>query len=321
MKRHIDIKELTPDSPEAVSAARHVTWVGFWINAALGVAKVLAGIFGRSSALVADGIHSFSDFLSDIIVITMVGISRKRPDSDHQFGHGHYEAFATILLSVVLAVVAIGIFYDSVERMIAVANGEVLPRPGMITLIIIVVSILSKEWLFHYTKRVGEAIESQAVVANAWHHRSDSLSSIATLIGVGGAMFLGEGARILDPIAAAVVGVFIAVVSVKLCLPAVNELLGASLPENTCKEIEKAVLSTPGVNRFHHLRTFKSGHEAYVEVHIKVNPDITVCQAHDIATQAEKNIAEAVTSYTAHVTTHIEPDDNAICHPIMKVEA
>lgn len=321
MSKHIDINSLNPDSPEAVSIARHVTWVGFWINAALGVAKVLAGIFGRSSALIADGIHSFSDFLSDIIVIVMVGISRKRPDTDHQFGHGHYEAFATILLSVVLAVVAVGIFYDSVERMIAVANGEVLPRPGMITLIIIVVSILSKEWLFHYTKRVGESIGSQAVVANAWHHRSDSLSSIATLIGVGGAMFLGEGARILDPIAAAVVGVFIAVVSVKLCMPAINELLGASLPEDTCKMIEKAIDETPGVIRHEKLRTFKSGHEAYIEVQIIVHPDITICKAHDIATQAEKNIAAAVTSYTAHVITHIEPDDEAVCHPLTKVEA
>lgn len=294
---------------EAVKEARHVTWVGFWINAALGVAKVVGGIFTRSSALVADGVHSFSDFLSDIIVIVMVGIARKAPDKDHQFGHGRYEALATIMLSIVLIVVAGGIFYDGVERIISVIHGEVLPRPGIAALVILAVSIISKEWLYHYTRRVGERIKSEAVIANAWHHRSDSLSSIATLIGVAGAIFLGESYRILDPIAAAVVSIFIFVVGVKMAKPALGELLGASLPDSDIDAIKKAIDSTPGVKAWHHLRTFKSGTDSYVEVHIKVNPDMTIRDAHAIATQTERNIESALQDSNVHATTHIEPFD------------
>lgn len=296
---------ISPD--EAVKEARHVTWVGFWLNAALGVAKVVGGMFTRSSALVADGVHSFSDFLSDIIVIVMVGIARKAPDQDHQFGHGRYEALATILLSIVLMIVAGGIFYDGIERIIAVVHGEVLPRPGMAALIILFASIVSKEWLYHYTRRVGEKIHSEAVIANAWHHRSDSFSSIATLIGVGGAIFLGDSWRILDPIAAAVVSIFIFVVGVKMARPALAEMLGASLPGNDVKAIEKAIMETDGVMAFHRLRTFKSGIDNYIEVHIKVDPDITLRAAHAIATETEHNIARALGDNRVYVTTHVEP--------------
>lgn len=299
-------------SPEgAVKEARHVTWVGFWINALLGVAKVVGGIFTRSSALVADGVHSFSDFFSDIIVIVMVGIARKAPDKEHQFGHGHYEALATILLSLVLIAVAGGIFYDGLERILSVIHGEELPKPGIAALIILIASIASKEWLYHYTRRVGERIKSEAVIANAWHHRSDSFSSIATLIGVAGAIFLGEPYRILDPIAAAVVAVFIFVVGVKMAKPALGELLGAALPEEDIDAIKKAIEETPGVKAWHHLRTFKSGVDSIVEVHIKVDPDMPIREAHAIATQTEHNIQTAMGGSTAHVNTHIEPYDPA----------
>lgn len=292
---------------EEVKVARHVTWVGFWINAVLGVAKVVGGIISRSSALVADGIHSFSDFLSDIIVIVMVGIARKRPDSGHQFGHGRYEALATTLLSAILIAVAIGIFYDGAERTLSVIHGEQLARPGMLALVILIVSIASKEWLYHYTRRAGERIHSDAVIANAWHHRSDSFSSIATLAGVAGAMFLGEQWRVLDPIAAMIVAVFIAVVGFKMAKPGLDELLGASLPENDTKHINEALKSTPGVKAWHRLRTFKSGNDAFVEVHIKVDPEINVRDAHNIATEAERNIALSLGGRSVHVTTHIEP--------------
>lgn len=290
-----------------VKVARHVTWVGFWINAALGVAKIVGGIVGRSSALIADGIHSFSDFLSDIIVIVMVGIARKRPDSGHQFGHGRYEALATTLLSAILIIVAGGIFYEGVVKTLNVIHGEELPRPGGITLIILLASILSKEWLFHYTKRAGERIHSDAVVANAWHHRSDAFSSIATLAGVAGAMFLGEQWRVLDPIAAMIVAVFIAVVGIRMAKPGLDELLGASLPDKEREAIEQALSQTPGVKAWHRLKTFKSGKDSFVEVHIKVDPDINVREAHNIATKAEKNVALSLGGKSIHVTTHIEP--------------
>lgn len=294
---------------DAVRIARKVTWVGFTINAILGVAKIAGGIFGRSSALIADGIHSFSDFLSDIIVIVMVGISHKHPDNSHQFGHGRFETLATILLSLILLIVGGGIFYEGIDKVISVANGAVLPRPGFITIIILLASIGSKEWLYHYTRHAGEKIRSEAVVANAWHHRSDSFSSIATLIGVVGAMCLGEKWRVLDPIAAMVVAVFIVVVALKMAKPAIDEILGASLPKDIREEIERVIKETPGVDHWHCLRTFKSGNDAYIEVHLKVNPEMNVRDAHKIATHAEQRIMRSIPNMAVHVTTHIEPDD------------
>lgn len=290
--------------------ARKATWVGFWVNAALGIAKICGGIFGRSSALVADGVHSLSDFLTDIVVIVMVGIARKRPDNSHQFGHGRFEALATLILAVVLAAVAVVLFVEGLFKVIDISRGELLPRPEPVALVIIVASIVSKEWLFRYTKNVGEKIKSEAVVANAWHHRSDAFSSVATLLGVAGAMFLGEHWRILDPIAAMVVSVFIAMVSVKMSLPALSELLGASLEKEQRDAIAKVLNESTDVDSWHALRTFKSGNDAYVEVHLKLDPKMTVLEAHNRATKVEHHIKSALPEMSVHVTTHIEPDMN-----------
>lgn len=299
--------QLSPEAAEAVREARHVTWVGFWINAVLCFAKVAGGIFGRSSALIADGIHSLSDFLSDIVVIIMVGVARKRPDDNHQFGHGRYEAFATIILSLALMAVAAGILVDSIDKIQFIYNGGIIPRPANIVLVIIGISILSKEWLYHYTSRVGRRIHSEAVIANAWHHRSDAFSSVTTFAGVAGAMFLGEKWRILDPVAALVVSVIIAVVSVRMLYPALGELLGRSLPQKDCIRIENAIKETHGVRGYHRLRTFKSGNDAYVEVHIKVDPEMNVRDAHRIATLTENNIKKTLPDMSVYATTHIEP--------------
>lgn len=296
---------------EQVRQARHITWVGFWVNAALGVAKIIGGIVGRSSALIADGIHSFSDFVSDIIVLTMVRIARKHPDRGHQFGHGRYEALATILLGIILWIVAVGIFYEGIVQVIKVIHGELLPRPGIIALVIIVVSIVSKEWLFHATRAVGRRIHSEAVVANAWHHRSDSLSSLATLAGVGGAMLLGGRWCILDPLAAVIVAVFIVIVGWQMARPAMSELLGASLPDADQDKIRDVLRAYPEVLSWHALRTFKSGNDAYIEVHLKLCPDITVRQAHDIATGVERAIRAALPEMSVHPITHVEPAEGA----------
>lgn len=298
------------DTPDAVRQARHVTWVGFWINAILGFTKVVGGIFGRSSALIADGIHSISDFFSDIVVIIMVGVAHKRPDVNHQFGHGRYEALATIILSLALMAVAVGIFVDSIDRILFIYNGGEIPRPSNIALIIIALSIVSKEWLFHYTHRVGRRIHSEAVIANAWHHRSDAFSSVTTFAGVAGAMFLGNEWRVLDPIAALVVSVIIAVIGVRMLYPAFGELLGRSLPQDDCLKIENAVAGTEGVRDWHRLRTFKSGNDAYVEVHIKVDPEMNVRDAHRIATLTEDNIRKTLPGMSVYATTHIEPAKN-----------
>lgn len=295
-------------SPEdCVRIGRHVTWVGFWWNAFLGILKVLGGIFSRSEALVADGIHSFSDFLSDIIVILMVGIARKKPNQQYQFGHGRFEALATVLLSLILLIAAFGIFYESIVRIVNFYNGIEIPRPGYLALIIIAISIISKEWLYHYTVRAGKKIKSEVVIANAWHHRSDSWSSMATLLGVAGAIFLGEKWRVLDPIAAIIAGIFIFVVSMQLAIPALKEMLGVSLDKKQRRAILKALKNTPGVISYHSFKTFKSGNDGFVFVHITVDANLTIKEAHEIATNAEKNIHNSVSDLNLHVDTHIEP--------------
>ena len=298
-------KELTPQ--ECVKEARHVTWVGFWCNAALGAAKIVAGVFASSSALIADGIHSFSDFVSDVIVLAMVGIARKKPDRKHVYGHGKYETLATILLSLVLFAVALGILWDGVGKVIDFARGEEIPRPGVWALIICVASIVVKEWLYRYTRRVGRRITSEVVVANAWHHRSDSFSSIATLAGVAGTMFLGKAGGICDPAAAIIVSIFIIAVSVKMAVPALHELLEISLPEHELRSISEAIASTSGVKAFHHLRTRRSGADVIVDMHIKVDPGITVEEAHNIATEVEDKVRDLYCKGTPIVTVHVEP--------------
>lgn len=292
---------------QSIRIARRVTWVGFWINAILGVAKIIAGILGRSGALIADGVHSFSDFASDLIVLLMVGISRRKPDTQHPFGHGKYETLATIILSAILIAVAGGIFWEGLRGTLDAIHGNTPPQPGLITLAICLLSILAKEWLYHYTVRAGRRIHSDAVIANAWHHRSDAFSSIATLIGIAGAIFLGPHWRILDPLAAMTVAVFIAVVGVRLAMPATRELLGVSLPPELLKTIQSTVASTDGVITYHHLRTAKSGADYIIDIHLKLDPTIPVTTAHSIATAVETNIRRALDADHIFVNTHIEP--------------
>ena len=301
-------------SSEAVHLAKHVTWVGFWWNAFLGTVKVIAGIAGRSGALIADGIHSFSDFISDIRVIVMVTISHKKPNDQYEYGHGKYETFATMLLSVILIIVAVLIFGEGLQKVISHVNGELLSRPGSIALAICVLSIVIKEWLFRYTKKVGERINSGAVIANAWHHRSDAFSSVATLIGISGAMFLGPHWRILDPVAEMVVAIFIVIVGVRMAIPAVKELLEVALPEEIQSDIRRTIGTTPGVITFHHLRTRRNGNTIIIDVHIKVEPSLTVVKAHDIASDVEARIRDLYSQDTVIVTTHIEPYNQEPLH-------
>lgn len=305
-------------SEEVVSTARHVTWVGFWVNALLGVLKIIAGIFGRSSAMIADGVHSFSDFVTDIIVIVFVGISRKKANENYQYGHGKYETFATLLLSLILIMVAVIFFVEGAENTWNALHGAPLPRPTWLALSMALVSIGSKEWLYHYTRLAGQRIGSAVVIANAWHHRSDALSSLATLVGIGGAMFLGEHWRVLDPIAAMVVSIFIVIVSVEIGMPAVKELLEASLPKEVISRIYSIIASTPGVKAFHHFASRRNGNTMIVDFHVKVEPDITVEEGHHIASQIEQQMRRELGSDMI-VNIHVEPyhgqrvDENKMC--------
>ena len=291
---------------QAVRLARHVTWVGFWMNALLGVMKVLAGVFGRSAAMVADGVHSFSDFVTDIIVLIFVGIGRRKANVEYQYGHGKFETFATMLLALILGVVGVLFFVDGAEKTWRAMHGEQLPAPGWIAMATALASIAAKEWLYRYTRRAGEKIHSAVVVANAWHHRSDAFSSLATLAGIGGAMFFGVHWRVLDPVAAMVVSVFIVMVSIRIGKPAVQELLEVSLPADVVRGMYHIIGHTPGVEAFHHFASRRNGNRMIADFHIKVDPAITVDCAHRIATDVENRLKMAY-GRDMLVTIHIEP--------------
>ena len=283
-----------------------VTWIGSIVNFLLLVFKFVVGIIGHSSALVADAVHSLSDFVTDIIVIVFVKISGKPEDDDHRYGHGKYETLATALIGLALFAVGIGLLVSGASKVAEALGGAVLPAPSMIALVVAAVSIVSKEILYRYTVRVGRNLNSQAVIANAWHHRSDAFSSIGTLIGIGGAIFLGEKWRILDPIAAIVVSAFIIKVAIDLIKPCVDELLERSLPAETEKQILDIIASYPEVSSPHHLRTRKIGNHIAIEVHLRMDGNVTLENAHASATLIEKRLRDEFGPDT-HVGIHMEP--------------
>lgn len=283
-----------------------VTWIGSVVNFLLLVFKFIAGILGHSSALVADAVHSLSDFVTDIIVIVFVKISGKPEDKDHRYGHGKYETLATALIGLALFAVGVGLLVGGATKVSAVLRGATLPAPSMIALIAAAVSIISKEILYRYTVRVGKNLNSQAVIANAWHHRSDAFSSIGTLIGIGGAIFLGEKWRILDPIAAIVVSGFIIKVSIDLIKPAIEELLERSLPDETEQQILDIIASVPEVSSPHHLRTRRIGNHIAIEVHLRMDGQTTLENAHAVATDVERRL-KAEFGPDTHIGIHMEP--------------
>ena len=289
---------------------RKVTLWGAFINIVLTVAKLLAGVFGRSAAMVADGVHSLSDLLTDAIVLVFTHISSKGKDRNHSFGHGKFETMATLIISVILAVVGAKLMESGIRSIINVANGEILPRPGYIALIAAIVSIILKEALYQWTAKVGKDTNSPAVVANAWHHRSDALSSIGSLIGIGGAIILGQKWTILDPVASCGISIAIIVVAVKMAIPSLNELLETSLSEDVENEIIATASSVNGVKDIHNLKTRRNGVSAIIDAHIVVDPSISITEAHDIATEVEEALSRKFGNET-QISIHIEPDKNS----------
>ena len=283
-----------------------VTWIGSIVNFLLLTFKFVAGILGHSSALVADAVHSLSDFATDIIVIVFVKISGKPEDDDHRYGHGKYETLATALIGVALFAVGIGLLVSGATKVAYVIKGVVLRAPSMIALVAAAVSIVAKEIPYRYTVRVGKNLNSQAVVANAWHHRSDAFSSIGTLIGIGGAILLGEKWRILDPLAAIVVSAFIIKVAAELIKPCIDELLERSLPAETEKHILDIIASFPEVSSPHHLRTRRIGNHIAIEVHLRMDGKTSLEDAHTVATNVERQLKSEFGPDT-HIGIHMEP--------------
>lgn len=285
-----------------------VTWLGMAINAVLTAFKLVAGAVGKSSAMMADGVHSLSDFISDIIILVFLKVSGKGRDKNHDFGHGKFETMATFILSIILIVVAARILSNGVESISAVLRGEEIAIPSMIAFVAAAVSIVAKEFCFRITEHVGKKVNSPAVVANAWHHRSDALSSVGSLVGIGCAIWLGKKWVILDPIAGCVISVVIFVVAVKMALPAMKELLDISLPEETENEIIRLASGVEGVKDVHNLKTRSHGPSVIIDAHVVVDYRMSIVEAHNIATKVEDLLAEHFGRET-QISIHIEPDN------------
>ena len=283
-----------------------MTLLGGAVNVVLLVFKFVAGIAGHSAAMVADAVHSLSDFVTDVIVLIFVHISGKPKDKSHDYGHGKFETLATTVVSMSLLVVAAGILYSGVMKIVAWANGAQLEAPGMLALWAALLSIVLKEATFRYSMVKARQLNSQAVEANAWHHRSDAMSSVGTAIGIGGAIFLGERWTVLDPVASVVVGLFIVKVSLNLLRVGIGDLMEQSLPDEVETEILRLAASVPGVSDPHELRTRRIGNHYAIELHILVDGDLPLREAHEKASQVEELLRSHYGEET-HIAVHVEP--------------
>lgn len=289
-----------------------VTLVGTVVNAVLIVLKFIAGFLGKSSAMVADAVHSLSDFVTDVIVLVFVHIAGRPKDKSHEYGHGKFETFATMIIGVILVLAGIGLMINGIEHIIKSLGGQELPKPTYLALAIAVVSIVSKEILYHYTMKAGIRLDSQAVKANAWHHRSDAISSLGTLVGVAGAMFLGDKWRILDPLAAVVVSLFIIKSGYDIMKPAIGDLLERSLPDDDENKIREIVRSIDGIYHVVNLRTRRVGNNVVMDMTVKMDGRMTLCEAHERVSEAERILRQTFGKETI-ISIHMEPVTNKVC--------
>ena len=284
-----------------------VTLLGSVVNLLLLVFKFVAGVLGHSAAMIADAVHSLSDFVTDLIVIVFVKISSKPEDADHAYGHGKYETLASCIIGLAVIVVGVMMGYNAMVKIVdVVRNGTELASPGIIALAAAVLSIVLKEWMFHLTRKVAREVDSPAVEANAWHHRSDALSSVGTAIGIGGAVLLGSKWAVLDPIAALVVSVFIVVQAAKILSDSIGQLMEKSLPRDVEQRICEIVYEEEGTSDIHHLRTRKIGSQISIELHVRMNGYLTLREVHGKSIAIEKRLRAAFGDST-YINLHVEP--------------
>ncbi len=288
---------------------RRITLVGSAGNVLLVIVKFIAGVVGHSSAMIADAVHSLSDLLTDFIVLLFVGISARPQDSSHDYGHGKFETLASLMVSIALIGAAIGIIVSGASKFAAWLGGADLQSPGRLALWVAVISILVKELMYQYTARKGRDLESQALVANAWHHRSDALSSIGAAIGVAGAVLLGGRWTVLDPLASIVVGAMLIAVALKIMRPSLGELTDESLSEAQESEIMGIISSFPEVSEPHNLRTRHIGNKVAIEAHIRMDGEMTLNSVHQITYEIERKLKDRFGADTI-VTLHMEPTKN-----------
>lgn len=292
--------------PTRVQRITRITVFGTIVNTLLLAFKFLAGILGGSAAMLADAVHSLSDFLTDIVVLVFVKISNRPADRKHSYGYGKYETLATLCIGIALLAVGIGIAVDGVEKIIQVCNGETLAQPGWIAFWAAIASIALKELTYWLTIRVAKQVDSEALRANAWHHRSDALSSIGTGLGIGGAILLGQKWTILDPIAALVVSVFIMLTALRLTYGALGEFLEQSLPEENENEIRAIVAADKELSELHHLCTRRLGNRVAIEMHLRMPGNTPLTVAHKHASAIEQQLKQRFGDQT-HINIHLEP--------------
>lgn len=291
------------------AATRQVTLVGALINVLLAVAKVTIGVIGRSHALVADGVHSLSDLVSDVVVLYAARLGSRHADDRHPYGHARIETVATVVVGVLLISVAAGIAIDAMERLL---SPERLLHPGAITLGVAVLSVLAKEALYHYTMRVADRIRSNLLKANAWHHRSDAISSLVVIIGIGGTL---AGFEYLDAVASIIVALMIAKAGWDLTVQSVHELVDTGLDEERLVTIRDEILAIDGVSAMHQLRTRRMGADAFVDVHILIDdPTISVSEGHQLSETVRWTLIRNLDE-VSDVTVHIDPEDDEVASP------
>ena len=283
-----------------------VTLTGSIVNLLLVGLKAVAGIVGHSAAMISDAVHSLSDFITDIVVLIFVRISGRPQDEDHDYGHGKYETVATLFIGLALAAAAIGIVVNGAGKLARWLQGEDLPSPGKLALWAALISIVAKELLYQYTRIKGRKLNSKALEANAWHHRSDALSSIGAAIGIGGAIILGNRWTVLDPLASIVVGAMLVKVAWDLLGPYFGELTDSSLPASTEQEMLQIISSVEGVEDPHNLRTRRIGNRIAAEVHIRLDGNQSLEEAHEKASEVERRFRDRFGA-ESHIIVHMEP--------------
>jgi cation diffusion facilitator family transporter len=287
---------------------RKVTLIGSVVDLVLGVVKIAVGLFAGSQALIADGVHSLSDLATDFLVIFAAKHAHREADEEHPYGHGRIETVATVALGVALAIVAVGISIDAFRRM---ASEETLLHHGVWALVIALISVASKEYIYQYTARVARRLRSNMMHANAWHSRSDAISSIIVVIGVGGAM---AGFPYLDEVAAIAVALMIAKIGWDLLWTSLQELIDKALEPELVEDIRQRILEVDGVRACHMLRTRTSGSDSLVDVHLQVDPTLSVSEGHQIGERVRKRLIGEV-EHVADVTVHIDPEDDELASP------
>lgn len=285
-----------------------VTVAGALANLGLCAFKLVSGLVGKSSAMVADAVHSVSDLVSDIVVLVMVHISSKERDKNHDYGHGKFETLATVCVSLLLLAIGAKLMANGIKSIGTVLGGGELETPGTIAFWAAIVSIIVKEVLFQWTNAVGRKVNSQAMIANAWHHRSDALSSVGSAIGIGGAILLGGKWTVLDPIVGCIISIILIVVAVRMAMPAIAELTEASLPEDMERRITEIIESTPGIHNAHNLQTRRTGPDIVIDVHVLVDAQMSVAEAHAITERVEDALRREYGDHT-QVSIHVEPGE------------